>query len=378
MLFRNIVGQKKIKTVLLRTIREGRISHAQLLLGPEGCGNLALAIACAQYLSCDNREEEDSCGTCPSCMKYEKLIHPDLHFVYPVSTTRTVTKDPVSSDFINEWRMMVMENPYMRLNQWYEAIGIENKQGTINKSESYEIIRILNLKTFESEFKVMIIWMPEKMNHVAANKLLKILEEPPPKTLFLLVSEDTDKMLPTILSRAQLIKIPKVDDESIIEALKQKTGLTGDGLNDIVRLANGNYLLARELIEESEENTINFNHFTLMMRLSYGRKIHELIAWIDQLAGNGREKQKQFLRYSLRLIRENYMLNIIPDGKREMIFLTGKETGFSRRFSPYINEKNVNQIAEEMNTAYNHIAANANSRIVFLDLCLRLIKLIKM
>ena len=181
MLFKDIIGQEAVKQRLIRSVIQGRIGHAQLFLGPEGCGNLALAIAYAQYLVCENRGKSDACGTCHACLKYEKLIHPDLHFVYPVSTTKDVTKNPVSSDFIQEWRKAVGENPYLSLTQWYERIGIENKQAIISRNESHEMLRILNLKSFESEFKVMILWMPEKMNHVAANKVLKILEEPPPK-----------------------------------------------------------------------------------------------------------------------------------------------------------------------------------------------------
>lgn len=378
MFFKEVIGQKNLKQQLVRTLKEGRVSHAQLFIGPEGSGNLAIAIAFAQYLSCENRSEEDSCGECPSCLKYEKLIHPDLHFVYPVATTKSITKNPVSADFINEWRNTVIENPYLRLNQWYETIGVENKQGLIGKHESHEIIRILNLKTFESEYKIMIVWMPEKMNHVAANKLLKIIEEPPAGTIFLLVSEVTENILPTIMSRAQIIKIPKIEDDSLAEALKSKFDIRPGELNNIIKLANGNYQIAQDLIGESEENRTNFEFFTSLMRLCYAKKISELIGWVNQISGEGREKQKQFLKYSLRLVRENLMMNVIPEEKQEIFYLTPDEAAFSQKFYPYINENNVVQISEELDKAHSDIAANANNKIVFLDLGLKLIRLIKM
>ena len=378
MLFKNIIGQDAVKQRLTQTVVEGRISHAQLFLGPGGCGKLALAIAYAQFLSCENQGEYDSCDTCASCLKYEKLIHPDLHFIYPVSTTKTITKDPISSDFINEWRSAILENPYLGLPHWYERIGIENKQGVINRRESYEIIRILNLKTYESDYKVMVIWMPEKMNQVAANKLLKILEEPPPNSLFLLVSENTDKLLPTILSRTQMVKIPKVDHQSMTDVLKKNSELSPEGINNILRLANGNYFVAQNLLYDREDNDFNFTRFTSMMRLNYGGKIPGIIKWVDDLAILGREKQKHFFLYTIRLIRENFMLNVMSGRDQEMIYLTQEEAEFSKNFSPFIREDNVTQIVDELNKAHSNISANANSKIVLLDLCLKIMKLIKM
>jgi len=378
MLFANIIGQHPLKQRLLQTIVENRVSHAQLFLGPEGSGKLALAIAYAQFLSCESRKENDSCGTCPSCLKYEKLIHPDLHFVYPVSTTKSITKDPVSSDFAEEWRNAILEDTYISLPYWYERIGIENKQGTINRRESYEIIRILNLKTFESEFKVMIIWMPEKMNQVAANKLLKILEEPPPNTLFLLVSEGAERLLPTILSRTQITKVPKIDHQSMFNGLTKNYTATKEEVSSIIRLANGNYFMAKNLMKEKEDEHSHFEKFTSMMRLNYGRKIPEIIEWVNDLAVLGREKQKQFLLYSIRLIRENFMMNVMSEKDKEIIFLSDEEMNFSKKFFPYIKEENVPQIVDELNLAHANISANANSKIVLLDLCLKIMRLIKM
>lgn len=254
MLFREVVGQQKLKQRLIQSVKENRISHAQLFVGAEGCGSLALALAYAQYVSCENKQQEDSCGSCTSCTKYQKLIHPDLHFVYPVATTKSVTKDPVSDDFIKEWRECILSNPYLGLARWYEAIGVENKQGIINKFESAEIVRKLNLKTFEADYKVMIIWLPEKMNHVAANKLLKMLEEPPEKTLFLLVAENTSLMLQTILSRCQLIKVPKIDSDSMLKALVAKHNISEPTANSISKIANGNFLVALETMDEQNQD----------------------------------------------------------------------------------------------------------------------------
>ncbi len=374
MQFKEVVGHHKIKEKLIHTIKENRVSHAQLFLGSEGSGNLALAIAYAQYISCENKLESDSCGVCPSCIKFQKLIHPDLHFVYPVSTSKTVKKDPVSDDYIAQWRETIIENPYINHNKWYGIIDVENKQGIISKNESYEIIKKLNLKTFESEYKIMIIWLPEKMNASAANKLLKLIEEPPAKTLFLMVSENSEQMLPTILSRTQLIKIPKIDNESMRNALCDRLGLSSGKAGDIAHLANGNYFEAQNLISSTEEDNDNFDQFTQFMRLSYQRKVIEIINWVDEISRIGREKQKSFLAYSLRLIRENFMLNI---NNKDLVHLTKKELEFSEKFSQFINQENIYQIYEALNRAHSDIEMNAYNKIVFLDLALKIIKLIK-
>lgn len=374
MQFKEVIGHKNIKEKLVQTVKENRVSHAQLFLGPEGSGNLALAIAYAQFLSCENKQENDSCGVCPSCLKFKKLVHPDLHFVYPVATSKTVKKDPVSDDYIEKWRETIIENPYLIENRWYEIIDVENKQGIINKNESYEILRKLNLKTFESEYKIMIIWLPEKMNAFAANKLLKLIEEPPAKTLFLLVAENSEQIIPTILSRTQLIKIPKVDTESMAQALCDRFGLNPEKANDLAHLANGNFNSAQTLIHTTEEDNYNFEQFTALMRHCYQRKVIELIEWAEEISRLGREKQKSFLSYSIRLVRENFMLNL---QRKEMVFLTQKEMDFSVKFSQFINQDNVNQIYEALNRAHIDIEMNAYNKIVFLDMALKIIKLIK-
>lgn len=374
MRFTNVIGQEGVISKLIQTVKENRISHAQLFLGPSGSGNLALAIAYAQYVNCEKKQEWDSCGCCKSCVKYQKLIHPDLHFVYPVATTKSITKDPVSDDFIADWRNAVLHQPYLDLSKWYEIIGVENKQGLIGKRESQEIIRKLTLKSYEAEFKTMVIWMPEKMNQTAANKLLKMIEEPPAKTLFLLVAEDTTYMLPTILSRTQLVKVPGIKTDKLAEALMQKHGLSETESRSIARIADGNYLEAMNLVESSEQTEYNFEMFVHLMRICYSRKLMEIFDWVDDVAGIGRERQKNFFQYALRMIRENYMLTIATE---EIVHLSDKEEGFSVKFHPFINERNAMDIAIEFEHAQADIERNAYAKIVLLDLSLKIMKLIK-
>jgi len=375
MFFRDVIGQEEIKRKLIQTVFDGRISHAQLLAGTEGSGNLALALAYAQFISCNGDKKEDSCGICPSCNKYLKLIHPDLHFVFPVNTTENITKrEPVSDDFIFKWREMLLEDPYPTLFEWYEKIGIENKQGIINVRESSEIIRKLNLKTFESDYKVMIIWMPEKMNLPSANKLLKILEEPYENTVFLLVTESPEQIIPTILSRTQILKIPAIEPGPLSEALKARFELTETEIQDAVRLSDGNYNKAVEYVQKSEETEVNFERFSSIMRLAYSRNIKGILEWVDQMSALGREKQKNFLVYALRLLRENYIMNM---GCQSIARLSAKEKEFASKFSAFIHHNNAPSMAEEFNKACLHIEANAYDRIVFLDMTMKLVKLIR-
>jgi DNA polymerase-3 subunit delta' len=370
MFFREIPGQREIKDSLIRTVHEGRISHAQLFYGPEGSGKLALALAYAQYISCTDKQPEDSCGKCASCIKYAKLVHPDLHFVFPATSPSTTKSDetPVEKA-LEKWREIVLENPFFDQYQWYERIGIENKQGMIGVKESTEIIRKLNLKPYESDFKILIMWLPERMNPTSANKLLKMVEEPPPGTVFLLVSELPGEVLPTILSRTQLIKIPRLKDEDIRNELKLRTGLTDELIEDAVELADGNFNNALSSLNDEGQNKINFEQFVGFMRISYAFSMSDLTDWVDEMAKNGREKQKMFLSYGLRMIRENFLVNT---GQNRISHMAKYEKAWSVKFSRFINGKNVIDIYRELNTAYNHISANANAKIVFLDAGLKI------
>lgn len=374
MQFKQVVGQEKVKQQLVASVKQGRIPHAQMFFGPDGCGSLPLAIAYAQFISCTKRGDDDSCGTCPSCKKYEKLAHPDLHFAFPVNTSKEVSKEPVSDDYISLWREQLLANPYFRSNQWYNFIGIENKQGLISKNESELIIRKLNLKSFESDYKILILWLPENMNATSANMLLKLIEEPPEKTVFLLVSEEPNEVLITISSRTQPVKLSRIDSGSVIKALETNYGLNSEGAKNIARLANGNFIAALEHIEQSDENKFNFEKFTSFMRLCYLRNIQELNSWVDEMAGSGRENLKSFFGYSLHLIRENFILNLKND---ELIYLSKQEEEFSKKFHPYINGRNILSIYSQFNSASADIERNANAKIVLFDMALSIVKQIR-
>ena len=373
--FSQIPGQKETKARLIRSVKEQRVSHAQMFSGPEGCGSLALALAYARYISCENRTESDSCGTCKSCVKYDKMIHPDLHFVFPVIKDKKNT-EPVSDSYIGEWREFVMRSPWFTLNNWLDSIEVGNAQGLIFASEAGEIIKKLSLKSFESEFKIMIIWLPEKMHVATANKLLKMIEEPPEKTLFLLVSDESDKVIPTILSRCQLIKIPGFTNNDIRDLLVRKFNANEHKASEIARVANGNIIRAVELFENEDSSLHNLDYFKSLMRFAWKRDIISIINWSEEIAATGREAQKNFIAYSLRMLRENLMLSL-EQLKNRLVFLAGDEASFSDNFHPYINHSNIYPLTAEFNLAYSHIEANGNAKIVFLDLALKVTKMIR-
>ena len=374
MQFQKIIGQENIKRRLITQVRENRVSHALMFLGQEGYGGLPLAIAFAQYINCENKSATDACGSCASCMKFEKLIHPDLHFVYPVNTTKSITKDPVSDDFISEWRELNKSTLYFKLTTWYDFIGIENKQGNISKNESASILKKLGLKTFEAEYKTMIIWMPEKMNQACANKLLKILEEPPEKSLFILVAENSGQILPTILSRTQIIKIPRIENASLAAKLTADFSLTDDKATRIAQAAEGNYLNALDMLESNEELTQYLEYFTSLMRLSYKNNLAGLLSWAEELSVLNREKQKSFLSYASKLTRENLVMNI---DEPTLVHMNADEYHFSEKFHPFINGTNILAVYNILNKAQEHIEQNANAKIVFTDSALKLMKYIK-
>ncbi|MFO7868798.1 MAG: DNA polymerase III subunit delta [Bacteroidales bacterium] len=374
MLFKEVIGQNQIKEDLLSSVHNNRISHAQLFCGPEGSGNLPLALAYAQYINCTNKQENDACGNCPSCIKFNKLAHPDLHFVFPVATNKKIKKHPVSDNFIEEWRHAVREQPYLNLNYWYNYIEINKGQGSIQNEESSQILKKLQLKTYESEYKIMIIWMAEKMNVTCANKLLKIFEEPPEKTLFLLLAENTDSMLQTILSRTQIRYIPKIDKQSLSEKLSNDYNLEQTDLQAIVHNANGNYLKANRLAQSEDENKEFFTFFTQLMRLSFAKNLVEATKLSDTLAEYSREKQKSFIQYSLNIIRENFILN---QQQNDIVYLYKQERDFSEKFHIYIHERNIAPITKELNEVYFHIERNGNAKIIFFDLIIKLMILLR-
>ena len=373
--FSKIPGQKDIIGKLIRSVSEERVSHAQLFAGAEGCGSMALALAYARYISCENRSETDSCGICKSCVKYEKLIHPDLHFVFPVIKSKKFA-EPVSDNYLADWREFVQKSPFFTLNNWLDSIEVGNAQGLIFASEASEIIKKLSLKTFESDFKIMILWMPEKMHLSTANKLLKMIEEPPDNTLFLLVSEEPDKVIPTILSRCQLVKIPSFKSIDIEKYITVRFGMTASKAADIARVSNGNISRAIDMCENEDSSQVNFEKFKSLMRFAWKRDINSIVNWSEEMAATGREAQKNFISFSLRLLRENLMLSL-GQLKNDLVFLTGEEADFSGKFHPSINQNNIFPLTEEFNLGYSHIEANGNAKIIFLDLALKVTRLIR-
>ena len=372
MFFKDIVGQEEIKKQLIKNVQENKIAHAQLFCGGEGIGKLPLAIAYARYISCLHPSEEDACGKCANCIKFNNLAHPDLHFIFPVVKKKN-TKEIVSDDYIAEWRELIAKTPYFNLHTWLEEMGAENQQALIYVKESNEIIRKLNLKSSQGGYKIIIIWLPEKMNQECSNKLLKLLEEPAEQTVFLLVSEEPDALLTTIQSRTQRINIKGIDENDIKEALINIYGLQEQDATNIAHQCEGNFLKAIESISLNEENKLFFDLFVALMRLSYQRKIKDMKAWSETVATMGREKQKHFLGYCQRMIRENFIYNF---HNRSITYLANDEEAFSTRFAPFINERNVMEIMNELNEAQRHIEQNVNAKMVFFDFSLKMIVLL--
>ena len=374
MFFSEIIGQAALKKRLIQSVKDSRISHAQLFFGPEGAGALPLAIAYAQYISCTGERNEDSCGRCPSCIKYSKLVHPDLHFLFPVNSTTSKKDDPACDDFLAEWRSFVLQNPYARLNDWYSFIELENKQGLIREKESDAIAKKLSFKPFESDFKIAIIWMIEKMHDVASNKLLKLLEEPPEMTVFLLITENPDLLLTTIRSRCFPIKVPLIANEDLQEALQSRNGIDASRSGNIARLVMGNYAMALELINENEDDGNLLSTFREFMLAGFNHNIESGLKTIDTLNSLTRERQKSFLAYSLRLIRENAIKHF---NDNNLNFMNKSEEEFSIKFSKFVKGNNMVQLTEEFNKASYDIERNGNSKIVLFDLMLKAGKLLR-
>jgi DNA polymerase-3 subunit delta' len=372
--FQDIIGQTSVTRRLREAIDRGTLPHALMLNGQEGTGGLAIAVAAAQYLQCEHRTEGHACGECLSCRQYAKLVHPDLHFIYPTINRGTSASPSVSEDFLPEWREAFLANPYLTLNEWLTAIGAENKQGLINQADSVSIIRHLTVKPYESDYRVMILWMPEKMNETAANKLLKLIEEPYEKTHFFLVSCDANTVLGTIQSRTQRIQLPPLEEQEIAETLVRTQGCTEEVARSVAHVAHGSWSQALALLRDNEDRQFFFTKFCEMMRLSYARKLFDMKEWSEEMAGLGRERQKQYLQYAQQLIRENFIMNF---HNPQLNYMATDEQAFSARFSPFVNHLNVEGIMDELATAESDIAGNVSAKMVFFDLSLKLIMLLK-
>lgn len=371
-----VIGQEEVWQRLTEMVREERLPHAIMLCGPQGCGKMALALAFASYLLCQNREGHDeACGECRQCKMLEKWGHPDLLFSYPTIKTPAMGSEhkPVSEDFAEEWRNMISRSPYFNIEQWMTEIGAENQQAIITAGESDELNRKLSLKSSQGGYKVSVIWLPERMNIECANKILKLIEEPPSHTVFIMVSENPDNLLETIRSRVQRIDVKKTDNESIQKALVSKYGITDDDAMRVARLANGDWLTAVGELTADSENKDFLTDFQSLMRLAYQRNVRELKRWSDNINSYGREKQKRFLTYFLRLIRESFMYNF---QQPDLSYLTSQEEAFTANFARFVNENNILQINELANKAIRDISQNANGKIVFFDMALQMIVLL--
>ena len=366
MQFKDVVGQSEVKLKMTGMVNTNRIPHAMMLLGPEGNGNLPLALALAQYVQCENKQEDDSCGTCPSCLKNQKFIHPDVHFTFPV-VNRKPGETPVSSDYITEWRSALAQNPYMNANDWLQGIGAENRQGNITVKECHEIIKGMSLKTYESNNKIQIIWLAEYLKE-AGNTLLKIIEEPPADTIFILVVENIEQVLNTIISRTQLIKANAIDDKDVKEALLQRFEMDDAAARRIARIADGNFNAAQNIAGGQESDHDKLLHkwlvccFNLKLKPTAGNGVN-LVEWIEEFSKIGRENQKIFLKYALFFLRECALISFTGHSEK----LEGEELKFATGLSSKLEGEQFERISGIINQLYYHIERNANPKILMMS-----------
>ena len=375
MRFSDVIGQSAVKQRLIQSVRENHVSHAQLFLGPAGCGKLPLALAYAQYILCPNRTETDSCGVCPTCQKMQKLVHPDLHFVVPTAITKKVKSNPESDLFMEEWREYVTRNQgYVDTSSWYTFLDVENKQGYMSVRDAASLLRKLNMKAYEGEYKIAIIWMAEKMNPQCANKLLKLLEEPPEKTVFLLIAEDQEELLATIKSRTALVKIPAIDIDEIEKDLVKRLGCAEQQAHNAALISEGNWNIACHSVQDSEEHKFFFTTFQQWMRLCFKAAYSELIDFSSNVKTLGREKQKELLEYGLHIFSNALMFN---NNLGEVVMLPDDEKKFNANFAPFIRPANLAQIALLFEEAMRQIERNGYAPLIFTDVSFKMVELLK-
>lgn len=375
MLFKDIPGNRFIKKQLVSTVKNGRVSHAQLFTGNSGSAKLAIAIAYARFLNCSKKLADDSCGTCLSCIKYNTLSHPDLHLIFPVLKLGG-TKVNISDNFVNAWRNFIMKNIYGSLDDWINTFGKENKtgeKGTIYKDEVIAIHKKIALKNFESHYRVILIWMPEQMDAKTSNKLLKLFEEPPSGTIFLLVSENSKKMLTTIISRLQEIKINDFSSKDLFSFFK-KNNLSPERIMELKNLADSDLGKMIQFLEDDIKEYDSFDDFALWMRITYKKDILSISKWVDSISTKGRKNQKLFLSYAIKIVRECLIFNFTSN---KLLKTNEKEFDFISKFAPFIHEENSINIFEEIDRSINAIDRNANAKILFFELSLQMIKLLK-
>lgn len=393
MQFRDVIGQETVKHQLADLLQQNRLSHALLFLGKEGSGALSLALAFAQYIACEKvsgkadavqagpslfGEPEpvaakvpvwDSCGICPACVKAGQMIHPDIHFSYPVIPRKSGDK-PISTDYATEWREFIKQLPYGNVYDWLQFIGAENKQGNITAAECNDIIRKLNLKSYEGHYKVLILWMPEYLDK-EGNKLLKLIEEPPADTLFILVAENESQILPTILSRCQLVKVPRLTLEDVSANLMQKNGLSQEQAIQVAAVSEGNYREAQALLQHAEEDWQSLLREWLNAILKNGPTAQ--VKWVDEVAKMGREKQKQFLRYFNHLLEQAIRVRMVGEGN---FVMAANELDFANRLNKIADVAQQQAIVEELDRAAYHIERNANAKMLFMALTIKLYHII--
>lgn len=368
MYFNKIIGQNEAATHLIQAVQEGRVANTQMFLGAPGSGTLALALAYARYLLCKDPGSEDACGTCPSCTMLNKLEHPDLHFSFPI---QLLAKAKITDLYIKEWREMVLKDPYVNAHDWYQLLGNENKQGVIGVDESANIMKKLSLRAFSGGYKIMLLWLPETMNPAAANKLLKLLEEPSNGTVFLLVANSIEKLLPTVISRTQLFKVPKLSTADVATALATYVDLPEDERLAIAMRSSGDMNAA--LKEANEQNGVLLERFRNWMRICFKKDVLAAIDFVEEVYKSKKEAQKALLKYGLHLSRQCVVYEHRLD---QLVLSSGQEKAFIEKFAPYLNSEVAEVIHEELNTAYAHIERNANAKILFMDLTFTLFKAI--
>lgn len=379
MQFSKILGQGYTVNHLIKNVQVGRIPHAQLLVGPEGCGTLAVALAYSQYILCNTVQdaaviENEACN-----LKFSNISHPDLHFVYPTVTTDDVKTKPKSVDFIVEWRKFVLENPYGSLFDWYIRIGVANKQGEIRVDDAHEIVKLLSLKSYEGGYKIMIIWMADKMNTAASNKLLKLLEEPPEKTVFILITENEEDIIQTIRSRCQVLHFNKLSENIIADALVADKKIDKSLALKIAHQAQGNYNKAQHLLNNSHEDSQFEEWFVSWVRAAFKAKgnaaaINDLLTWSEQIATLGREMQKKFLQYCIEMFRQALLFSFEAPA---LVYFEPKVPKFKlENFAPFVNGNNIHEIFSQISEAMYHIERNGNSKIILTDLSIKLTRLI--
>jgi DNA polymerase-3 subunit delta' len=379
MLFSEILGQDYLKNHLTKSALSGRIPHAQLFVGPEGSGTLPMAIAYAQFILCQNSGSENTGGNEACNLKFAHFSHPDLHFIYPNVTTEEIKSKPKSLDFITEWRAFLQQNIYGSLFDWYQHLGVQNKQGEIRVEDAEDIVKSLALKSYEGGYKIVIIWMAEKMNTAASNKLLKMLEEPSDKTLFILIAEHEEDIIQTILSRCQVLHFSAIPEKIIADALTAQHDLDPRTAAKIAHQAQGNYNKAQQILNESGEDVVFEKWFVDWVRAAFRAKgnaaaIQDLIQWSEQIAGLGRETQKKFLGYCIELFRQALLLNYQTTS---LVYMEPKIEKFKlENFAPFVSGNNIQDIYKELSDAIYHIERNGNAKIILTDLSIKLTRLI--